>query len=227
MVARNRVSYLSGKKSVDDNLAHVRRTGHSRFPFTPTGELDAAEGVVLTKQLLFHLRQHPEPIWSELLVPLLVVPETAQLNYVLREFQLERRHMALVVDEYGAVQGIVTLEDVLEEIVGEIQDELDVRDETHMIVQPDGSVLCRGIAEVRKVFAILNLADAPTTSQTLSGFLTEQIGDVPAVGAEVEYCAHRFVVTRANNRHAERVRITPIAAPESQEAAEGTTQETN
>ena len=221
MVARNRVSYLSGTRSVQENLDQIRRTGHSRFPFSPTGELDDTQGVVLTKELLFHLRDNPDPDWQALLVQPFVVPESAQLNYVLREFQRQRRHMALVVDEYGAVQGVVTLEDVLEEIVGEIQDEQDARDESHMIVRSDGSVVCRGIAEVRKVFAALQLPDAPTTSQTMSGFLTDQTGEVPTVGLDVQYRGHRFLVTKANNRHAERVRITPLPTDTASVATNG------
>ncbi len=209
MVPRNRVAYVDGSRTLHENLEHVQRTGHSRFPFTPLGELDGAKGVVLTKELLFHLRTRRDPEWENLLVPLLVVPETAKLNHVLRSFQKEQRHMALVVDEYGAAQGIVTLEDVLEEIVGEINDELD-DDETHIIARDDGSILCRGQAEVRKVFERLGLRDVDTQSQTVSGFLTEQLGDVPWAGAETDYGGYRFLVTKANNRRAERVRITPV-----------------
>ena len=119
--------------------------------------------------------------------------------------------MALVVDEFGAVQGIVTLEDVLEEIVGEIQDELD-DDETHIVARDDGSVLCRGQAEARKVFLRLGMHDVATQSQTVSGFLAEQLGDVPWAGAELEFRGFRFIVTKANNRRAERVRIVPLPA---------------
>ncbi|MGE3170978.1 MAG: hemolysin family protein [Planctomycetota bacterium] len=221
MLPRNRVAYVSGTRTTEQNLKLVARTGHSRFPYTPTGELDGATGVVLTKELLFHLRTQQEPDWQQLLVPLLIVPETAKLNYVLRSFQREKRHMALVVDEYGAVQGIVTLEDVLEEIVGEIQDELD-DDEAHVIARADGSFYCRGAAEARKVFERLGLRDVDTQSQTVSGFLTEQLGDVPWAGAEVDFRGWRFAVTKANNRRAERVRIAPVPAPGSDPApAEG------
>jgi len=211
MVPRHRVAFLAGNRPLAENLEQLERTGHSRFPYSPTGELDAARGVVLTKELLHHLRLHGTPDWNDLLVPLLVVPETAKLNHLLRSFQKEKRHMALVVDEYGGVQGIVTLEDVLEEIVGEIQDELD-DDETHIVARDDGSVLCRGQAEARKVFDRLGLRNVPTQSQTVSGFLAEQLGDVPWAGAELEFRGFRFIVTKANNRRAERVRIVPLPA---------------
>ena len=219
MVPRNRVAYLSGNRTMQENLDLVHRTGHSRFPFTATGELDQTSGVILTKELLFHLRQHTTVDWNDLLVPLVVVPETAKLNHLLRSFQKEKRHMALVVDEYGATQGLVTLEDVLEEIVGEIQDELDA-DETHLIARPDGSLLCRGVAEVRKVFHKLNLTEVETQSQTISGFLAEQLGDVPYAGAEIEFRGYRFVVTKANNRRADRIRILPLSPVQSDATAE-------
>ncbi len=209
MVPRSRVAFVSATATTEANLTLIRRSGHSRFPYSPTGELDAVTGVILTKELLFSLRENVEPDWQELAVPLLVVPETATLNHVLRRFQRSRRHMAIVVDEYGSTLGIITLEDVLEEIVGEIEDELDT-EETQMLDRADGSLLCRGQAETRKVFARLGLADVETDSQTLSGFLAEQLGDVPIAGAHVDFGGFRFTVTKASNRRAERVRVNPL-----------------
>ena len=206
MVPRSRVAFLSGTNTNEQNLELVRRSGHSRFPYSPTGELDEITGVILAKELLFALRKTQTPDWNELLVPLLVLPESATLNHVLRRFQLEKRHMAIVVDEYGSTDGIITLEDVLEEIVGEIEDELDT-EETHLLERPDGSLLCRGIAETRKVFARLGLDGVETSSQTLSGFLTEQLGQVPAAGEVVDFRGFRFEITKANNRRVERVRV--------------------
>jgi putative hemolysin len=213
MVPRSRVSYLSGKASAEANLDLVQRGGHSRYPYTPTGELEHVAGFILTKELLFALREQPVPDWEGLLVPLLVVPETATLNHVLRAFQREQRHMAIVVDEYGTMQGIVTLEDVLEEIVGEIEDELDT-EETHILERADGSLLCRGMTEVRKVFGKLGLADVETSSQTLSGFLAELLGSVPQAGAHADFRGFRFTVTKANNRRAERVKIARLPKDE-------------
>lgn len=211
MVSRDRVTYLSGNQPTEANLKRVHRTGHSRFPYTPTGELDDVKGVVLTKELLFSLREKEEPDWESLLVELIIVPESATLNHVLRRFQLGKRHMAIVVDEYGSTEGIVTLEDVLEEIVGEIEDEFDV-DETEVMERPDGALVCRGVAEVADVFRRLSLTDVETDSKTLSGFLAERLGNVPAAGAHVDVHGYRFEVTKANNRRAERVRVAKIPA---------------
>ena len=209
MVSRDRVTYLSGNQPTEDNLKRVQRTGHSRFPYTPTGELDDVKGVVLTKQLLFHLRDREEPEWESLLVDLLIVPESATLNNVLRKFQVSRRHMAIVVDEYGSTEGIVTLEDVLEEIVGEIEDESDTMP-TLIIERADGALMCRGVAEVADVFEKLALKDVETESKTLSGFLSERLDNVPTAGAHVDVGGFRFEVTKANNRRAERVRVTRV-----------------
>ena len=209
MVPRERIAYLSGKATTEQNLLRVRESGHSRFPFTPTGELDQVNGVIMTKELLFTLRERHEPDWRQLLIPVLIVPATATLNHVLRRFQREKRHLAIVVDEYGSTRGLLTLEDVLEEIVGEIEDESDT-DESHVLERPDGSLLCRGIAETSKVFARLQLKDIETDSKTLSGFLAERLGSVPTPGAFVDVGTHRFIVTKANNRRAERIRVAPI-----------------
>jgi CBS domain containing-hemolysin-like protein len=217
MVPRDRVAFLSGNVSTEANLNLVHKSGHSRFPFTPTGELDQVTGVILTKELLFSLRENVEPDWRELQVPLLIVPETATLNHVLRRFQSEKRHMGIVVDEYGSTQGLITLEDVLEEIVGEIEDELDT-EETWMVERPDGSLLCRGVAESEKVFARLGLLDVETESMTLSGFLAERLGSVPTAGAHVDVGGFRFVVTKANNRRAERIRVARIQAGDAADA---------
>jgi CBS domain containing-hemolysin-like protein len=214
MVARDRVAYLSGDVSTEVNLLRLQRSGHSRLPFTPDGELDHVTGVIMAKELLLSLRERTEPDWQELLIPLLVVPETATLNHVLRRFQRERRHLAIVVDEYGSTRGIVTLEDVLEEIVGEIHDESDT-DEASLIVRADGSWLCRGVAETAAVFARLGVPMPATEAKTLSGFLAEQLGQVPAPGTWLDVQGHRFVVTKASNRRAERVQVTRLPDPDA------------
>ncbi|MFO1077871.1 MAG: hemolysin family protein [Planctomycetota bacterium] len=219
MVPRSRVTYISGTDTTAENLDRVRRSGHSRFPYTPTGELDDSKGVILTKELLFSLREDAEPEWENLLIPALVVPDTALLNHLLRRFQVEKRHMAVVVDEYGSIVGILTLEDVLEEIVGEIEDELDT-EETHFLQRADGSLLCRGGAEARMVFKKLGI-DVETSSQTLAGFVTELYGSLPVAGTHVDAGGYRFLVTKANNRRVERVRIQRLPHPEADDEKAG------
>jgi CBS domain containing-hemolysin-like protein len=207
MVPRDRIAFLSGTASTEANLRRVRDSGHSRFPFTPTGELDHVNGVILTKELLFSLRERTEPDWRQLSIPSLIVPATATLNHVLRRFQRAKRHLAIVVDEYGSTRGLLTLEDVLEEIVGEIEDESDT-DESNVQERADGSLVCRGIAELAPIVLRLGIPPPDTASKTLSGFLAERLGTVPTPGAQLELGEWLLTVTKANNRRAERIRIS-------------------
>jgi CBS domain containing-hemolysin-like protein len=209
MVPRARVVYLSGERDLEQNLQVVRESGHSRFPFTVDGNPDRFEGMVLVKDLMFKLRETPEdPDWKALATPLLVIPATAQLERVLRTFQEQRRHLALVVDEYGGTQGIITLEDVLEEIVGEIEDETDRVDQS-IIRRADGKLVCRGMAETRKLFEILEVS-SESDMVTVAGFVADLVGRVPRIGDSVEWQGWRFTVTRATARRAERLEVEKL-----------------
>jgi putative hemolysin len=209
MVPRARVVYLSGERDLEENLQVVRESGHSRFPFTLDGNPDRFEGMVLVKDLMFKLRETPEdPDWKALATPLLVIPAAAQLERVLRTFQEQRRHLALVVDEYGGTQGIITLEDVLEEIVGEIEDETDRVDQS-IIRRADGKLVCRGMAETRKLFEILGVEE-DSEMVTVAGFVAHLVGRVPRIGDKVEWHGWRFTVTRATARRAERMEVEKL-----------------
>ncbi len=220
MVPRNGVAFLSGERSLEENLGIIKRTGFSRFPYTPDGDLDKVEGVLLIKDLFFALRESPESIdYKALLGPLVVVPSSMPLERLLRTFQEERRHMAVVVDEYGGTQGIVTLEDVLEEIVGEIEDESD-RVDPYIIKRPDGSLVCRGWAETRKVFDLLG-SDAEVEMVTIGGFVADLLNRIPRTGDVVEWGGYRFNVLRASARRAERIDIRKLSGPSQRPEARG------
>ncbi len=213
MVPRSQIIFLSGERTLEENLSIIKRSGHSRFPYTPDGNLDKVEGVVLTKELFFALREKRDVVdFQEIAGPLVVVPTSAPLEKVLRTFQDERRHMAIVVDEYGGTQGIITLEDVLEEIVGEIEDESD-RVDPSIVRRGPGFYSCRGSAETRKVFELLGIEEE-SEMVTLAGFVADLVGRVPRVGDSVEWEGHRFTVTRASARRAERVEVRklPVAS---------------
>ena len=206
MVPRTSVKFLSGERTLEENLRLVESSGHSRFPYSPDGDLDHCKGVILAKELLFELRRSEAPLAYETLSRAAsFVPGTVRLERLLRTFQDERRHMAIVVDEYGGTQGIVTLEDVLEELVGEIIDESDRLDQFIIRRGPD-SLLCRGMAETRKIFELLKI-EGEAEAVTLGGFVAELVGRVPRVGDEVEYRGYKLRVVRASARRAERIEI--------------------
>jgi CBS domain containing-hemolysin-like protein len=212
MVPRARIVFLSGERSLEENLELVRGSGHSRFPYTSDGNLDKAEGIVLAKDLLFRLRDGEEIDFPAMAAPLLVVPASAPLERLLRTFQEERRHLSIVVDEYGGTQGLVTLEDVLEEIVGEIEDESDRVDPSIVRRGPD-VVVCRGLAETRKVFELFGIEEE-TEMVTMAGFVADLVGRVPRMGDVVDWSGFRFTVLRASARRAERVEVRRLAAPD-------------
>lgn len=213
MVPRARVVYLSGQRTLAENLDVVRRTGHSRFPFTRTGDLDAVEGVVLVKDLMFTLHEAGEDVnLEDLLTKSLVVPSSTTLERLLRMFQQQRRHLAIVVDEYGGIEGIVTLEDVLEEIVGEIEDESD-RVDPFVTKRADGSLVCRGWAEARAVLGGLGVDADDVQAVTVGGLVAELVGRVPRAGDRAMWRGLELLVTQASPRRAERVEIR--RAPET------------
>lgn len=209
MLPRREVVYLSALESRQAAVDRLRQSRHSRFPFTPTDSVDQFTGVVLAKELLLQLdaSEADEIDWSELVHEPVVVPEYQPLNMLLRTFQEERRHMAFVVDEYGQFLGIVTIEDVLEEIVGEIIDESDFETEP-FTRHDDGSLEVDADVELRRVAVILEVGWDPTErSRNVNGLVMDKLGRLPQVGDEIEWQGHVIEVLAASERRAERVAI--------------------
>jgi CBS domain containing-hemolysin-like protein len=194
----------------DRVLAVVRSTGHSRFPFTSSAELDDVSGVVLAKELLYWLLKNPgtDIDWQKLRREPLIVPASTPVTQLLRTFQEARRHLAIVVDEYGTLEGIVTLEDVMEEIVGEIDDESD-RPSDDLSEQDDGRLLVAGSVDLRRLSAQLGVPWNPESeAATISGLVTELLERIPAVGDSLEWNGFRIEVVKAGRR---RVKLLAIS----------------
>jgi CBS domain containing-hemolysin-like protein len=213
MVPRQSVTFLSGERTKAENLEVLRKSRHSRLPFSTTDDLDQVSGIVLAKELFFQFEKRPdeEIDWEALMHEPLIVPESKHLNSLLRAFQEDRKHLAIVVDEYGGVEGIITLEDVLEEIVGEIIDESDSYVQ-EMWPQADGSLEVIASIEMRKVGEHLGFewfSDGDITSA--GGLVTELLGRIPIKGDAVEWNGYRLEVLSATQRRAERIRIRLIA----------------
>ena len=209
LLPRSNVIILGAEQGRDEVLATLRETGHSRFPFSPSGDADDITGVVLAKELLFAAHEHSGPIpWQKIVRDTLYVPETMPLNALLQEFRRARKHIAEVVDEYGGTQGIVTLEDVLEELVGEIDDESD-QPASDITALPDGSYRVSATAEMRKLATTLHLDwDHEEDVVTLSGLLLEELDRVPVAGDVIEWGGYRFEVLTALDTRADIVQVT-------------------
>lgn len=197
MVSTSRMDLLDIDASYEDLLDKVIRDAHSRFPVFE-GTRDNIIGVLLSKHLL-QLQRSPSLSVRALLRPPLVLPETKRLSDLLREFRLHRNHMAILVDEFGRTSGLITIEDVLEEIVGEIEDEFDEPEDEGEIYQlANGSWRVRGDTPIEKVqesFEVrLTPEDFDEDIETIGGLVTQQLGRVPARGEELELAGLRFEV---------------------------------
>lgn len=209
MLPRKQVVYLSATSSQQQVLNTLKHSPYSRFPFSTTDQLDQVSGVVMAKELLFQLQENSDEAidWSCLVHEPIVVPETATLDSLLRTFKEARRHLAIVTDEYGDVQGIVTLEDVLEEIVGDIVDETD-RPMEDLWSQDDGSLHALGTIELRKLYRQLEIKLPPDIEvSTLGGLVMELFGRIPVKGDTVEWNNCRFEVLSASRWSAELISI--------------------
>ena len=209
MLPRDEVKFLSAAMNRDEAMTLVRESGHSRFPFSQTRDLDDFAGVVLAKDLLHWLLQNEEADvdLDSLMKEPLVVPRSAPLMQLLRTFQDSQRHLAIVVNEYGSVDGIATLEDVLEEIVGDIFDETDLPI-AEFQETASGDLIVRAHVDLRKLCARLDVAwDPETEPATIGGLVTETIERIPVAGDFISWNGYRIEVLRADQRHAKLLRI--------------------
>jgi CBS domain containing-hemolysin-like protein len=212
MMPRQDVVYLSHDDKPAEVLQIINQSGYSRFPYSPTGDLDQVVGIVFAKEVLSQLVESASNRirWQTLVHDAIVVPESVALDSLLRTFRQTRRHMALVVNEYGDFQGIVTLEDVIEEIVGDIFDESDLPRED-LWQRPDGSVRAFGTAELHRVCRMLGVA-MPVGAEiaTIGGLVSESLGRIPKQGDTVKWRGCRLTVLSAGGRGADLVSIEKV-----------------
>ncbi len=181
MVAAPRMGALDIQSPYDELLHQVIETAHSRFPVYQ-GERENIIGILLTKDLL-KLQRAPELNLRALLRPVTFVPESKGLNDLLREFRANRNHLAIVIDEFGRVAGLVTIEDVLEQIVGEIEDEFDVEeDEGDIFALADGTWRVSGDTPVERVIESFGITLDDEGFDTIGGLVSHALGRVPRRG---------------------------------------------
>jgi magnesium and cobalt transporter len=205
MVPRARMDLLEVGTSIAELLPDIIETAHSRFPVYEESR-DNILGVVMTKDLLRHMLD-PTLTLRDLVRPAVFIPETKRLNVLLQEFRSKRNHLAIVIDEHGGITGLVTLEDVLEQIVGEIEDEYDVAGE--QTIFSDGALAWRVLAttEIADFNQTLATNIPEGDYDTVGGWLAHDIGRIPHRG---DFCLHndlRIEVMRADSRRALWLRV--------------------
>jgi magnesium and cobalt transporter len=214
MVAAPRMDLIDIDSPYDEILHLVIDTAHSRFPVYE-GDRENIIGILLAKDLL-KLQRAPELNIRALLRPAVFVPETKGLNDLLREFRGNRNHLAIVIDEFGRVAGLITIEDVLEQIVGEIEDEFDIaEDEGDIFGLADKTYRVSGdtsIERVAEAFAVdLHASDEEQEFDTIGGLIAHEMGHVPKRGEEYTVAGLKFVVLHTKGGAVRWFKVSPAA----------------
>lgn len=211
MVAAPRMDVLDIDAPFDELLHLVIDTAHSRFPVYE-GERENIIGILLAKDLL-KLQRAPELNIRALLRPATFVPESKGLNDLLREFRGNRNHLAIVIDEFGRVAGLITIEDVLEEIVGEIEDEFDVaEDDGDIFALADGTWRVSGDTAIERINESFGLKLAEDGFDTIGGLIAHTMGHVPKRGETHELDDLRFVVLHTKGGAVKWFKVMPVPA---------------
>jgi len=201
MVPRSHMVVVPLDIPLDEFLPLVLESGHSRFPVIGE-DRDEVEGILLAKDMLRHFAENNGPFdLKALLRPAVVIPESKRLNMLLREFRSSRNHMAIVVDEYGGVSGLITIEDVLEEIVGEIDDEHDEEEEAPIKALGGNRYQINALAEIEDFNEAFECDFSDEDYDTIGGLMLSEFGRVPERGEKVTLADRfQFEVTVSENR---------------------------
>jgi len=200
MVPRSQMDVIDISETPDKFVPLMIETAHSRFPVTENSK-DNVIGILLAKDLLRYYAGGEEFNAREILRPVVFIPESKRLNVLLKDFRSNRNHIAIVVDEYGGVAGLVTIEDVLEQIVGDIEDEYDYDESEDNIVQdPSGHYRVKAITEIAYFNEVLGKEFSNEDYDTVGGLVLNKFGRLPKRGESVVIGSLKFMVLRVDSR---------------------------
>ncbi|MCK5435817.1 MAG: CBS domain-containing protein [Nitrosomonadaceae bacterium] len=200
MVPRSQMDVIDISETPDKFVPLMIETAHSRFPVIENSK-DNVIGILLAKDLLRYYAEGEEFNAREILRPVVFIPESKRLNVLLKDFRSNRNHIAIVVDEYGGVAGLVTIEDVLEQIVGDIEDEYDYDESVDNIVQePSGHYRVKAITEIVDFNEIFGTEFSHEDYDTVGGLVLNKFGRLPKRGESVVIGSLKFIVLRADSR---------------------------
>ena len=220
MVPRPQMVVIEKEAPLQTILPVVIESGHSRFPVIGESR-DEVAGIVLAKDMLRYFDENPVGSFSvrEYLRPVIFIPESKRLNILLKEFRASRNHMAIVVDEYGGVAGLVTIEDVLEVIVGEIDDEHDIEEDTTILRHNDQRYTLKALTSIADFNEYFSTEFSNEDFDTVSGLVIKELGHVPKRGESVLLDRFEFKVIRADSR---RLHLLEVRIREKSEDASDT-----
>jgi magnesium and cobalt transporter len=209
MIPRAQMDVIDINDAPESFIPHVIETAHSRFPVHDR-DRDDIIGILLAKDLLRHYAESDSDIRG-MLRPAVFIPESKRLNVLLKEFRSNRNHIAIVVDEYGGVAGLVTIEDVLEQIVGDIEDEYDFDEtEDNIIREHDGVFRVKATTEIGDFNQTLGAHFSDEAFDTVGGLVISRFGHLPKRGESVKFEGFNFSILRADSRRLHAVRVTRL-----------------
>jgi magnesium and cobalt transporter len=217
MVPRSHLVVIQEDLGVEDMLSIVANSGHSRFPVVDES-LDEVVGILLAKDLThYHDEKSREDFEiKDILRSAVFVPESKRLNVLLKDFRESRNHMAMVIDEYGGVAGLVTIEDVLEQIVGEIDDEHDAADVTNIRRSGFQRYSVRGLTPLEDFNQYFDSKLSHEKFETIAGLVTFHLGHLPERGEEVSIDNFHFKVISANSRRINNMQVSLLSDKEAE-----------
>ena len=217
MIPRSQMVVVSRDADPEELITVAIESGHSRFPVVGDSR-DEVVGVLLAKDLLRYSAKKVSEQLSirDVLRPAVFVPESKRLNVLLKEFRASRNHLAIVVDEYGGVAGMVTIEDVLEQIVGEIEDEHDIDEETFIRKYSDSNFTVKALTPIEDFNAYFGTKFSDEEFDTIGGFVTHKFGRLPRRGESIVLDNCSFQIVNAGNR---RIHLMKVMLLRDQDAA--------
>ena len=217
MIPRAQMIVIDSDESVQEALPKIIDAGHSRFPVIGEG-MDDVIGILLAKDLLPLVEsESAPPTLRQLMRPVIAVPESKRLNVLLREFRQNRNHMAIVIDEYGGIAGLITIEDVLEEIVGEIEDETDVAEKKPIRPMSDGTFFVEALTAIDDFNAFFDTEFSDDEFDTIGGVVVNAFGQLPSRNQSIQLNHFEFSVIRADERRLSSLRVRSVADIDSGE----------
>ncbi len=199
MIPKSQMIVIQKDSALDDVLPIVIESAHSRFPVV---EDDDIIGILLAKDLLNYGVKKPKHEFNmrEIMRPAVFVPQSKRLDILLREFRVNRNHIAIVIDEYGHVAGLITIEDVLEQIVGDIEDEYDVDEDDDIKKHEEGYYTLKASIEIDDFNEYFNTNFSDDESDTMDGLLKKAFGHLPKRGETITIDHYRFKILHSDNR---------------------------
>ena len=210
MIPRAQMVVIKAESSLEEILPQIIRSAHSRYPVIGDNPDDIL-GILLAKDLLPQILKKDNDDFDirDLLRQTVVVPESKRLNVLLREFRENRNHMAIVIDEYGGVAGLVTIEDVLEEIVGEIEDETDVEEDQHIRRIGDGEFFIKALTPIEEFNAYFKTRFSDEEFDTIGGLVIHAFGHMPVRNETTRIDQLEFKIINADQRKIHSLRMRP------------------